>query len=301
MLFFWPHLSTERVSVNCFLPKSEVKGPVARQAQGGDGPAWRGLAASAPAAGARIGAIPISHLESDNSSIFGAMRLNANIQRLTDSVCYDALMRVPITVLSAYFLWREVTALRAFLVSRVGAALDGALWAGIAAHVATSAFLLLLLCFFLTRLRPVKKSQGLLPRFAAVAVLTVGYLVLLLPRAAPDPWYQTLSAVIIGIGSFLCVAVVMQLGRSLSIMPEARRLVTTGYYRHIRHPLYLVEQIASFGIFLQFRSLEAAFVLLVNLAFQFWRMHEEEKVLVAAFPEYVGYRARTARLIPGIY
>lgn len=223
------------------------------------------------------------------------------MQRLTASVLYDALMRLPIVALTAYFLWRETGTLRGFLDSRVGAGLDAPAWAAVAAHVAVSVFLLLLLCFHMARLRPVRKSQGLLPRFAALAGLTLGYLLLLLPRAAPDVWYQTASATIIGIGGFLCVVVVMQLGRSLSIMPEARRLVTHGFYRHVRHPLYLVEQIVSLGIFLQFRSLEAAVVLLANLAFQFWRMVEEEKVLVAAFPEYADYRQRTARVIPGIY
>lgn len=223
------------------------------------------------------------------------------MQRFAGSAYYDALMRLPIAAFTAYFLWREGMWLEAFLSSQAGKELDVLAWAGISASVATLAFLVLLLCFYLTRLRPVRKSQGLLPRFAALAGLTSGCLVMLLPRAAPDAGYQMLSAAIMGAGSFLCVVVVMQLGRSLSIMPEARRLVTSGAYRRIRHPLYLTEQIVSVGLFLQFRSLAAAAVLLANLGFQFWRMHEEEKVLAAAFPEYEDYRRRTARLIPGVY
>ena len=43
-------------------------------------------------------------------------------------------------------------------------------------------------------------------------------------------------------------------GRSVSVMPEARKLVTSGLYRHIRRPLYLVEEIGVLGLFLQFRS-----------------------------------------------
>jgi protein-S-isoprenylcysteine O-methyltransferase Ste14 len=38
-----------------------------------------------------------------------------------------------------------------------------------------------------------------------------------------------------------------------------------------------------------------------QFAVQLWRMHEEEKVLEAQFPEYSEYRARTARLVPGVY
>ena len=53
----------------------------------------------------------------------------------------------------------------------------------------------------------------------------------------------------------------LDLARSLSIMPEARKLVTTGLYARIRHPLYLAEDIALLGIALQFRSWQAAVVL----------------------------------------
>ena len=100
---------------------------------------------------------------------------------------------------------------------------------------------------------------------------------------------------------FLAAVALMQLGRSLSIMPEARRLVTEGLYARIRHPLYLGEAIATIGVLLLYR-IPAAFALVaIQFCLQLWRMREEEKVLAAAFPEYAEYRQRTARLIPGIY
>jgi protein-S-isoprenylcysteine O-methyltransferase Ste14 len=37
------------------------------------------------------------------------------------------------------------------------------------------------------------------------------------------------------------------------------------------------------------------------MGFQLQRMRNEERVLGAAFPEYVAYAARTRRLIPGVY
>jgi protein-S-isoprenylcysteine O-methyltransferase Ste14 len=42
-------------------------------------------------------------------------------------------------------------------------------------------------------------------------------------------------------------------------------------------------------------------LLAVQIAFQLRRMHNEELVLTANFPEYTAYRRKTARLIPGIY
>ena len=38
-----------------------------------------------------------------------------------------------------------------------------------------------------------------------------------------------------------------------------------------------------------------------QLGFQLLRIHYEEKVLAAAFPEYRSYAAGRARLIPGVY
>lgn len=84
-------------------------------------------------------------------------------------------------------------------------------------------------------------------------------------------------------------------------MPEARKLVTAGLYSSIRHPLYLAEAVATLGVFLQYRSLAAALLVAAQFAVQLWRMYEEEKVLEAQFPDYAAYRARTARLVPGVY
>jgi protein-S-isoprenylcysteine O-methyltransferase Ste14 len=85
------------------------------------------------------------------------------------------------------------------------------------------------------------------------------------------------------------------------MMAEARRLVTSGPYRFVRHPLYLAEELAIIGISMQFFSLSTAFVLAVQIAFQLRRMRNEEAVLTESFAEYAAYRQRTARLLPGIY
>jgi protein-S-isoprenylcysteine O-methyltransferase Ste14 len=84
-------------------------------------------------------------------------------------------------------------------------------------------------------------------------------------------------------------------------MAETRQLVTTGPYRFVRHPLYLAEEIAIVGVFIQFASVWTALLLAVQIGFQLRRMHNEELVLAAGFSEYDAYRRNTARLIPGIY
>ena len=93
----------------------------------------------------------------------------------------------------------------------------------------------------------------------------------------------------------------LRLGRSFSVMAEARYLVTSGPYRFVRHPLYLAEELAVVGVFIQFASVWTALLLALQISFQLRRMHNEEAVLAATFPEYTAYQARTSRLIPGIY
>jgi protein-S-isoprenylcysteine O-methyltransferase Ste14 len=85
------------------------------------------------------------------------------------------------------------------------------------------------------------------------------------------------------------------------MLPEARRLVTSGPYSIIRHPLYVAEGVALFGLTLQYNSVWAWALFSLQCMFQFARMLNEEVVLSRAFPEYKDYAARTARLVPGLY
>jgi protein-S-isoprenylcysteine O-methyltransferase Ste14 len=87
----------------------------------------------------------------------------------------------------------------------------------------------------------------------------------------------------------------------VAIQP-GHRLVTTGPYARIRHPSYLGLLLNSLGWGLAFRS--GAGILLTALLVPplLARMGAEEKLLHAHFGDaYESYRARTARLIPGVY
>jgi protein-S-isoprenylcysteine O-methyltransferase Ste14 len=110
-----------------------------------------------------------------------------------------------------------------------------------------------------------------------------------------------MSTLLIIVGTAGAVAALCQLGRSFSVMAESRLLVTSGPYRFVRHPLYLTEEIAIAGLFMQFASVWTALFLAVHIVIQLRRIHNEETVLSAKFAEYDAYRRNTARLIPGIY
>ena len=174
--------------------------------------------------------------------------------------------------------------------------------AEVLSRLAIASFMMLVSWLVLIRLRPVAKSSGLAPRIAALIGTFLQLARVLLPRQADTSITVKLisSALILG-GNSLALYVLTWLGRSFSIMPEARRLVTGGPYGIVRHPLYLAEFIASMGVLLQFFSPYAALISGTQAGFQILRMHFEERVLRSAFPDYAAYSRRTWRVIPGLY
>ena len=79
-------------------------------------------------------------------------------------------------------------------------------------------------------------------------------------------------------------------------------LVTHGIYGWIRHPSYLGLILGSLGWALAFRSGVGVILVVLMLPALFARIKSEERLLHEHFgDEYDAYRARTSRLIPGLY
>lgn len=212
----------------------------------------------------------------------------------------DKLMRLPIIIFTLFFFMREWRLFLDFL-DRPPLGLEWSWLLSLAARIALLTFLGLLIFFHATRSQPVSKASGWEPKVTALLGLSFGNLLLLLERPPVEPWSEALSTLFLVLGNYLCIVVVLQLGKSISIMAEARKLVTRGAYQFVRHPLYLAEEIATVGIFFQFISWQAAAILLVHFGFQIRRMFNEERILEATFPEYANYAKRTPRLIPGVW
>jgi len=162
-------------------------------------------------------------------------------------------------------------------------------------------FLGLMSILFLIRLEPIEKARGIVPRIMAIAGTFFISLVTFFPRANLTMVQTVIASSICLLGTAMSIFVLTHLGRSYSLMAEARRLVTTGPYGIIRHPLYVMEELAAFAVLIQFLSFSTVLIFLVHALIQFQRMKNEEAVLEKAFPEYQAYKLSTARLIPRVY
>jgi len=159
----------------------------------------------------------------------------------------------------------------------------------------------LLVYLLITRRVPQLKTKGGLPRAVAVCGTFLGNGFLYLKPVQLSLPIQALADLLIiagAAGSFIAAS---RLGMSFSLMPEARKLVTGGPYAIVRHPLYLAEMVGVLGLVVQFQQPWALLLGMAVFALQYWRTVFEERILIAAYPEYVAYRTRTRRFIPYIF
>ena len=93
-----------------------------------------------------------------------------------------------------------------------------------------------------------------------------------------------------------------ELGSAWSLVPRADRgtgLVTTGPYRHVRHPIYLGFALVAAGQALAFGSWPALITVLFGIVPTFaWRVRAEEKVLSRVFGErYAVYQKQSKMIV----
>jgi protein-S-isoprenylcysteine O-methyltransferase Ste14 len=162
-------------------------------------------------------------------------------------------------------------------------------------------FAALLIALLLVRRTPIKRQQSITRRAVAFFGCYVGIAAQIFPVSTTVPWIAVASACLVIFGMSFSTYSLWWLGRSFSIMPESRKLVTTGPYSIIRHPLYVGEQVAVLGIALQARSTWVLAVLVLQFCCQYYRLIYEEEILTNTFPEYEAYAKDTARLIPWLY
>jgi protein-S-isoprenylcysteine O-methyltransferase Ste14 len=211
------------------------------------------------------------------------------------------LAAAPLVFFYAASAWQIAPALLRDLARINVHSIDALFAVSLLREIASIGFVLLALTFLLIRCRPKARSKGWLPRFAAIAGTYLGVAVVWLPPQPIGVVVSLVSITLIVGGLAFSIYALLHLGRSFSLMAEARNLITDGPYARIRHPLYLGEALSMVGLMLQYISPLAVLVVCVQLGFQLLRMKNEELILSSMYPEYEPYRLRTARLLPGVY
>jgi protein-S-isoprenylcysteine O-methyltransferase Ste14 len=103
------------------------------------------------------------------------------------------------------------------------------------------------------------------------------------------------------VGMAIALPAMVSLGRSFSLTPQARGLVTSGPYRLVRHPLYLGEGLNILGIMVAVGSLTVVLAALAVVAGEVTRACLEERLLRRSFPQYERAFDGVAHLLPGIW
>ena len=103
-------------------------------------------------------------------------------------------------------------------------------------------------------------------------------------------------------GALLALAAAFELGTNFSFGPQSRRLVVTGPYELVRHPMYLAELLMSAGIVMVAMHLTLVIGVCMVIVLQVVRICAEEKLLMRTMPNYGPYvRSTRCRLIPSIW
>lgn len=95
----------------------------------------------------------------------------------------------------------------------------------------------------------------------------------------------------------------MQVGNfNIAPLPKAGgKLVTSGLYTYVRHPMYMAQLLAALPLIIDYFStirLAVWLALFINLIF---KLYYEERKLINQFSAYKAYMETTWRLIPFVY
>lgn len=166
-------------------------------------------------------------------------------------------------------------------------------------------FVTLMIVLFVTR-PPARSKDSRVSSWLFAVVGTFGLAIAPLLPAGPILVHTGIvgafAASVVGLLAMaLAVVALRTLGRSFSIAPQARKLVASGPYRLVRHPLYLCESLAVVALALASGHANILFVLAVVLGCQVRRARLEERLLTATFPEYPVVFEGVPHFLPGIY
>ena len=169
----------------------------------------------------------------------------------------------------------------------------------IASRILTIAFLAMLTFAYLRRSHTTRTDRDW--RAWAVALLGTAApffipLVAQGQRGATPAGFAGL--VVLSVGGVAMIWALSALGTNISVVPQAREVVTHGAYARVRHPLYSAELLNVFGLCLTFTGIAPWLILAALVSFQYIRARREEALLSRELDGYTEYMQRTPMLVP---
>ena len=144
-------------------------------------------------------------------------------------------------------------------------------------------------------------NKGLPYIMVFVQLSMLGYIALSGPLFS-NSWYGLIIE-LSGVALAVWAILVMRSNANVAPIPKkSGRLVTEGPYRYIRHPMYTAQVVAVIPLVVEHSTnyrVTALIVLMVTLLF---KLHYEEKRLVAHFGSpYHKYQKSSKKILPFIY
>src|SRR5215471_8579687 len=156
-------------------------------------------------------------------------------------------------------------------------------WPGV---ILTFAFYGLMIWCYLRRGPAVATSGSFTGFAAAVVAIPLPFAIPLFRGGAPVVGAGYVADALILAGGAWEVWSLRSLGRSMSIIAQARQVVDRGPYRWIRHPLYAGEIMSSLGLAITAGTAAACAIWVVFCGLQAYRAMREEQVLLSALSGY---------------
>ena len=117
-------------------------------------------------------------------------------------------------------------------------------------------------------------------------------------------WLHWIGIVILVCSVPLMIWVHRTLGQHYSYALETKteqKIITTGPYSRVRHPLYSVHNLFNFGMVLLTANIPLIILAIFGVPFTYARMKREEKMMIKQFgSDYEEYMKKTGKIFPKV-